>query len=37
MIKKFLKLENVISDAYTFKNVVKKIDTAKLHRVFMNR
>jgi hypothetical protein len=33
-LKKFLKLENGIPDACTFKNVLKSIDTAKLHTIF---
>ena len=33
-LKKFLKLENGIPDACTFRNIVKEIDTAKLHMVF---
>lgn len=33
-LKKFLKLENGIPDACTFRNVLKSIDTAKLHTIF---
>ena len=33
-LKTFLKLENGIPDACTFRNVIKEIDTQKLHEVF---
>lgn len=33
-LKTFLKLENGIPDACTFRNVIKEIDTKKLHEVF---
>ncbi len=33
-LKKFLKLENGIPDACTFRYIVKEIDTAKLHTIF---
>lgn len=33
-LKKFMKLENGIPDACTFRNVIKEIDTQKLHEVF---
>ncbi len=33
-LKKFMKLENGIPDACTFRNVIKEIDTRKLHEVF---
>lgn len=33
---KFLKLENGIPDACTFRNVIKEIDTDKLHEIFCN-
>lgn len=33
-LKKFLKLENGIPDACTFRNIVKEIDTVKLHTIF---
>lgn len=33
-LKKFLKLENGIPDACTFRNIVKEIDTAQLHTIF---
>ena len=34
-LKKFLKLENGIPDACTLRNVIKEIDTAKLHEIFV--
>ena len=33
-LKRFLKLENGIPDACTFRNVIKEIDTEKLHEIF---
>ena len=33
-LKTFLKLENGIPDACTFRNVIKEIDTKKLHEIF---
>ena len=33
-LKKYIKLENGIPDACTFRNVVKEIDTQQLHTVF---
>lgn len=33
-LQKFLELENGIPDACTFRNVIKEIDTAKLHEIF---
>ena len=34
-LKKYIKLENGIPDACTFRNVVKAIDTRQLHTVFI--
>ena len=34
-LKKYLKLENGIPDACTFRNVIKAIDTQQLHEVFV--
>lgn len=34
MVKTFLELENGIPDACTFRNIIKEIDTQKLHTVF---
>jgi len=34
-LKKYLKLENGIPDACTFRNVIKSIDTQRLHEVFV--
>ena len=34
-LKKYIKLENGIPDACTFRNVVKAIDTKQLHTVFI--
>lgn len=34
-LKKYLKLENGIPDACTFRNVIKSIDTQQLHEVFV--
>lgn len=34
-LKKFVKLENGIPDACTLRNVVKEIDTSKLHEIFV--
>lgn len=34
-LKKYLKLENGIPDACTFRNVIKSIDTQQLHKVFV--
>jgi len=34
-LKKYLKLENGIPDACTFRNVIKAIDTQRLHEVFV--
>ena len=34
-LKKFLKLENGIPDACTLRNVIKEIDTKKLHEIFV--
>lgn len=34
-LKKYLKLENGVPDAYTFRNVIKAIDTRQLHTVFI--
>lgn len=34
-LRKYLKLENGVPDACTFRNVIKAIDTQQLHRVFV--
>ncbi len=34
-LKKYLKLENGIPDACTFRNIIKSIDTQRLHEVFV--
>ena len=34
-LKKYLKLENGVPDACTFRNVIKTIDTQQLHKVFV--
>ena len=34
-LKKYIKLENGIPDACTFRNVIKAIDTRQLHTVFV--
>ena len=34
-LKKYIKLENGVPDACTFRNVIKSIDTQQLHKVFI--
>ena len=34
-LKKYIKLENEVPDACTFRNVIKSIDTQQLHKVFI--
>ena len=35
-LKKYIKLENGVPDACTFRNVIKAIDTQQLHAVFVD-